>query len=76
MARFYLPRRLYEALPYGYLALGLVACSVSYTLGGDGVANLAFWAGAGAIVAGLMLILRRRSYRVDAARYDRHSLDE
>ncbi len=72
----YLPRSVYEALPYAYVLIGLAACSASYTLSGSLVGSLAFWAGAIAIVGGLMLILRRRSYRDDAARYDRRSLDE
>jgi hypothetical protein len=72
----YLPRRLYEILPYAYVVAGLAACSASYLASNALISNLAFGAGAIAIVGGLMLILRRRSYRDDAARYDRHSLDD
>ena len=72
----YLPRRLYELLPYAYVLVGLAACSASYLVGGALLSNVAFWAGTLAIVGGLMLILRRRSYRDDAARYDPHSLDD
>jgi len=72
----YLPRRLYELLPYVYVVVGFAACSASYLVSSAVASDLGFWVGALAIVGGLMLILRRRSYRVDAARYDRHSLDE
>jgi hypothetical protein len=72
----YLPRRLYEILPYAYVVGGLAACLASYRSSSPLLSNLAFWVGAIGIVGGLMLILRRRSYRVDAERYDRHSLDD
>jgi hypothetical protein len=72
----FLPRRVYELLPYAYVVVGLAACSASYLVSGALVSNLAFWTGTLAIIGGLMLILRRRSYRDDAARYDPHSLDD
>ena len=72
----YLPRRLYELLPYAYLAAGLLACTVSYLSTGSVWSDLAFGCGAVAIIGGFVLILRRRSYRDDEARYDRHSLDD
>ncbi len=72
----YLPRRLYEILPYGYLAVGLAAAIASYLWTGAAWSDWALGLGAVGIVAGFVLILRRRSYRDDEARYDRHSLDE
>jgi hypothetical protein len=72
----YLPRTLYEALPYAYLIAGLAACGASYYMAASGLSDAAFAAGAIGIVAGIVLILRRRSYRSDAERYDRHSLDD
>jgi hypothetical protein len=72
----YLPRRLYEILPYGYVLAGLLLCVGSYVASGSALSDAAFAVGALAIVAGFVLILRRRSYRDDAARYDRHSLDD
>jgi len=72
----YLPRSLYEILPYGYLAAGLAAAIASYVFTGAAWSDWALGLGTVGIVAGFVLILRRRSYRVDAARYDRHSLDE
>ena len=72
----YLPRRVYELLPYAYVAVGLLACAASYRATGSAWSDLAFGSGAIAIVGGIVLILRRRSYRDDEARYDRHSLDD
>ena len=72
----YLPRRVYELLPYAYVLIGLAACLASYLASGELASNLGFWAGTLAITGGLMLILRRRSFRDDAARYDPRSLDD
>jgi predicted MFS family arabinose efflux permease len=72
----HLPRGVYESLPYLYVAAGLGACLASY-LGRDaGWSNAAFAVGVVGIVGGCVLILRRRSYRDDAARYDHRPLDE
>ena len=72
----HLPRSIYEALPYAYLAGGLGACVASYAFRESGWANVAFVVGVVGIVGGCVLILRRRSYRDDAARYDHRPLDE
>ena len=72
----YLPRRLYEFLPYGYVVAGFGACIASYVATGAPWSDWAFGLGAIAIIGGFVLILRRRSYRDDAARYDRNSLDD
>lgn len=71
-----LPRGIYEALPYAYLAAGVGACLASYAAQNAAWSNVAFAVGVVGIVAGCVLILRRRSYRDDAARYDSRSLDE
>jgi len=72
----YLPRGLYEALPYLYVAAGLGACVASYLGSAAPWSNLVFAAGFAAIVGGSVLILRRKSYRADAAHYDHRPLDE
>ena len=72
----HLPRGLYESLPYAYVAAGLGACLVSYAGREAAWSNLAFAAGVAGILGGYVLILRRRSYRDDAARYDHRPLDE
>ncbi len=74
--RMHLPRGLYESLPYAYVAVGIGACAASYA-GRESVwGNAAFAVGVVGIVGGCVLILRRRSYRDDAARYDHRPIDE
>ena len=72
----HLPRGLYEILPYAYVVAGLGACLGSYAGRGSAWSNAAFAVGVVGIVGGCVLILRRRSYRADAARYDHRPLDE
>ena len=71
-----LPRGLYELLPYAYLTGGLALGVASYPYAEAGWANAALGLGAIGVVAGLVLILRRSSYRADAERYDQKSLDD
>jgi len=72
----HLPRGVYESLPYAYVAVGVGACLASYVGREAAWSNVAFAAGVVGIVGGCVLILRRRSYRDDAARYDHRPLDE
>jgi hypothetical protein len=72
----YLPPSIYESLPYAYCTCGVALCIASYVGSPAAWSDTALGVGAGAIVLGLVLVLRRRSYRDDAARYDRHSLDD
>ena len=72
----YLPRGLYELLPYAYLAAGLAASAASYAGREARWSNAVLVVGVIGIVAGCVLILRRRSYRDDQARYDHRPLDE
>jgi hypothetical protein len=72
----HLPRGIYELLPYAYVAGGLGACVASYVGRESAWSNPAFAVGVVGIVGGYVLILRRRAYRDDAARYDHRPLDE
>jgi hypothetical protein len=62
-------RPLYESLPYLYIAIGLAAVLASY------VWRMADWSGilagfgAVAILGGLVLVLRRRDYRIQKRHY-------
>ena len=72
----YLPRGIYELLPYLYAALGILLCAVSY-FGKEGLlSDVELGVGIAGVLLGLVLILRRRTYRDDAARYHHDSLDE
>jgi hypothetical protein len=72
----YLPPRIYESLPYAYCTGGAALCIASYVGRDASWSDTALGFGAFGVVLGLVLMLRRRSYRDDAARYDRHSLDD
>jgi Flp pilus assembly protein TadB len=62
-------RPLYESLPYLYIAIGLAAVVASF------VWRMADWSGilaafgAVAILGGLVLVLRRRDYRIQKRHY-------
>ena len=62
-------RPLYESLPYAYIAIGVAAVLASFTW------RLADWSGLlalfglVAIVGGLVLVLRRRDYRIQKRHY-------
>jgi Flp pilus assembly protein TadB len=62
-------RPLYESLPYLYIAIGLAAVVASF------VWRVADWSGilaafgVVAILAGLVLVLRRRDYRIQKRQY-------
>ena len=72
----YLPRGIYELLPYVYVALGVVLCAVSYFGKEGGLNDVELGVGIALVLLGLVLILRRRTYRDDAARYHHDSLDD
>jgi predicted anti-sigma-YlaC factor YlaD len=71
----WIPRPVYEALPYLYVAAGVAMLLAAYFLrpgprGGLVVAGLA------ALVAGLVLWMHRRDYRATQSEYDGRPLDE
>lgn len=72
----HLPRAIYEALPFAYVAGGLGLCAGSYAAPQAAWTEVASALGAAGVIVGLVLVLRRRTYRDEAARYDSHSLDE
>ena len=72
----YLPRGVYELLPYVYVTAGIAASVASYAGRDAPWSNAIFVVGVIGIVGGCVLILRRRSYRDDQARYDHRPLDE
>jgi uncharacterized membrane protein len=65
-----LSRPVYESLPWGYLGLGVIALASSYFW-----VKSVFWStalvllGIAAVLAGLVVLLRRRDFR------DRHQRD-
>jgi hypothetical protein len=70
----WLPRPLYEALPYAYMAGGVVALGAAFLID-RGPRGLLLAFGAVALTLGLVLWMRRRDYRTSQREYDRDSLD-
>ena len=71
----WLPRRLYEALPYLYVGAGLAALAVAFLRERAPHGWLMLLGGASATV-GCVLWMRRREYRDNQAEYDVRSLDD
>lgn len=70
----WIPRPLYEALPYLYMVLGVALLGAAYFLA-SGPRSLLLAAGAISLTLGLVLWMRRRDYRTSQREYDTHSLD-
>jgi hypothetical protein len=71
----WIPRPIYEALPYAYMAGGIALLGAAYFLE-QGPRGWLLAAGAGGLTLGLVLWMRRRDYRETHAEYDVRSLDE
>jgi hypothetical protein len=72
-----LSRPVYEGLPWAYLLGGLVALVVSYFHESTALGALLGLPGLLAVLAGAVVLLRRRSYRRLRAQYDApEALDE
>ncbi|HYL03701.1 MAG TPA: hypothetical protein VEU54_09830 [Steroidobacteraceae bacterium] len=66
----HLSRPLYEGLPWLYIAGGLAALAASYWLAAHGRLSLTVGlAGLMLIVAGIVVLLRRRDYRALRSQY-------
>ena len=64
-----LSRPLYEALPWIYVLCGLLALAASYRHRGSGVSVIIGIFGILAVIAGIVLLLRRRDFRELRAQY-------
>lgn len=71
----WIPRRLYELLPYLYMAAGAAALAFAF-LSERGPHDLLMLFGGLALTVGLVLWMRRREYRHNQAEYDSSSLDD
>jgi hypothetical protein len=73
----HLSRPMYEGLPWLYIGAGLLALGASYLLGDTrAVGLLAGLAGLAAVLAGVVVLLRRRDYRELRSHYGRPDLTE
>ena len=71
----WIPRPLYEAIPYVLMVAGAVAL-VSAFLVEQAPHGLLMLAGGLGLTLGLVLWMRRRDYRATQSEYDTRSLDE
>jgi hypothetical protein len=71
----WVPRRLYESLPYAYMAAGAALLAFAF-LGRRGPHGLLMLFGGIGLTAGLVLWMRRREYRENQTEYDASSLDD
>jgi hypothetical protein len=69
-------RALYETLPWFYMILGAVAIVISFLWREPGWAEALVAGGLVTIVSGLVLVLRRRDYRIQKRRYGAELEDE
>ena len=66
----HLPRPIYEGLPWLYIALGLAALGASWRFEAHAVPSaVAGLGGLAAVIAGVVLLLRRRDFRDLDVRY-------
>jgi hypothetical protein len=71
----WIPRPVYEAIPYVYMLAGAALLVAAYVLE-QGPRGWLLAGGAAGLTAGLVLWMRRRGYRVTRSEYDARSLDE
>ncbi|MDH4259610.1 MAG: hypothetical protein OEW16_04825 [Gammaproteobacteria bacterium] len=64
-----LSRSVYEALPYLYMLIGIGALAASFQWRAKDWSDLVAGLGLVILVAGLVLVLRRRDYRIQKRRY-------
>ncbi len=69
-------RALYESLPWCYMILGGVALAISFLWREPVWAESLAAGGLVTVVAGLVLVLRRRDYRIQQRRYGAELKDE
>lgn len=66
----WLSKSVYESLPWYYLAAGLVALGLGFFVDRGPWPEILFAAGFVGLVAGLVLLLKRRDYRASRSRMD------
>ena len=69
-------RTIYESLPYAYMLAGMAAIAASFLWRVPVWSDLMGVFGLVAVVSGLVLVLRRRDYRIQKRRYGAEFDDE
>jgi len=71
----WIPRPLYEAIPYVYIAAGAAMLGIAYFLD-QGPRGWLLAAGLATLTGGLVVWMRRRDFRTIRSEYDSRSLDD
>ena len=71
----WLPRPVYEALPYVAVGAGLGCFAVAWWVKGS-PQSLLFIAGGALVTVGALLWMKRRDYRATQSSYDPRAIDE
>jgi hypothetical protein len=66
----WLPKFLYESIPFWWLALGVAGLGAAFFIEGWYWPELLAASGVLAVILGLVLLLRRRGYRTSRSRLD------
>jgi hypothetical protein len=71
----WLPRPVYEAVPYAWMAAGMASLGAAWFVP-QGPRGLLLALGAPGLTLGLVLWMRRRDYRASQREYDTRALDD
>jgi hypothetical protein len=72
----WLPRPLYEFLPYVYMLVGIGLLAAAWFIDIRTLPSIFMVVGALSLMAGLVLWLRRRDYRTRQAEYNNRTLED
>lgn len=72
----WLPKSIYEALPSLYVLGGAIAALVSQLIAHDVIRPIVFACGVAVLIGGVVLILKRRDYRLSRSRLKYDRIDE
>jgi hypothetical protein len=72
----WLPRPLYEFLPYVYMLVGIGLLTAAWLIDVQTLPSIFMVVGALSLMGGLVLWLRRRDYRTREAEYSNRTLED
>lgn len=72
----WMPRPIYELLPYVYMGLGAVLIGIAWFLQVETWPGVMLGVGSLSLLVGIVLFLRRKDYRTRQAEYSNRSLDD
>ena len=72
----WMPRPIYELLPYVYMGLGAVLIGTAWFLQVETWPGIMLGVGSISLLIGIVLFLRRKDYRTRQAEYSNRSLDD